>query len=77
MSTIMDNKLPEDITEILRMVAILYNKINNLSIEEKREIYSKLNRFYWNGLIKVFPTKFGIVVLQKDLVSKLENVENP
>jgi len=42
----MDNKLPKDITKMLRTVAILRNKINNLSIEEKREIYSKLNRFY-------------------------------
>jgi len=73
----MDNKLPKDITEMLRTVAILRDKINNLSIEEKREIYSKLNRFYRNGLIKVFPTEFGTAVLQEDPVSKLENVENP
>ena len=59
----MDNKLPKDITKMLRTVVILRNKINNLSIEEKREIYSKLNRFYQNGLIKVFLTKFGIAVL--------------
>ena len=59
----MDNKLPKDITEMLRTIAILRNKINNLSIEEKREIYSKLNQFYRNSLIKVFLTKFGIVVL--------------
>jgi len=39
----MDNKLPKDITKILRTVAILCNKINNLSIKEKRKIYSKLN----------------------------------
>ena len=59
----MDNKLPKDITKMLRTVAILRDKINNLSIEEKHEIYSKLNRFYWNGLIKVFLTKFGTAVL--------------
>ena len=59
----MNNKLPEDITKTLKTVAILRNKISNLSIEEKRDIYSKMNCFYWNSLYKVFLTKFGIVVL--------------
>ena len=39
----MDNRLLKDITETLKMVPILRNKINKLSIEEKREIYFKLS----------------------------------
>jgi len=31
---------------MLRTLAILRNRINKLSIKEKREIYSKLPRFY-------------------------------
>jgi len=70
----MDNELLQDITKTLRMLAILSNKINKLSIEEKRHIYSKLNNFYQNHLIKFFQTEFGSV-LQENPVSKLENAE--
>ena len=71
----MDNTFVKDIAQTLRTLMILRDKINKLSIEEKREIYSKLTYFYQKCLIKVFPTEFGSAVLQENPVSKLENVE--